>query len=161
VSKTYSVFIVPESSEETAVSENVYEGLTEETINRIKAHFKNESWFERAKAHVLRNKTTYIVGAVCLAIGVATGYWIKSRPLINVVNTVAPVFINNNENIVNFGGYATKIVKNHLTGDTYLTVKAAAEAAGVEMVRMSRHLNGHIPHINGVVYSIIGQGTTA
>ena len=53
-----------------------------------------------------------------------------------------------------------KFIQKEQTGDVWTTVKDAAEAAGVSVPMMSKHLNGRMPTIHGEVYSIIGLGTT-
>lgn len=115
----------------------------------------------QVKQHVSDHKEAYITGVVCVAI-TAT---VMSRT--QIINTVAPVFNNNNSPVAianatanAYGGYATKIVRCLDTNETYDTVKEAAEAAGVIPSTMSRHLNGHRDHIGNKQYAIIGQGTT-
>jgi hypothetical protein len=122
--------------------------------------------YQKAKAHVQRNQNTYLVGAAGIA-GIAGVLVFKSRPVITIENVASPVFNNlpifNNENIgnsVNFGGYAHKIVKCLETGEIWETVTAAAKAAGVATSKMSQHINGHMEHVDGLHYEILGVGTT-
>lgn len=90
--------------------------------------------------------------------GIALGVALK-RQIPSISNVVAPIFNNNNSSNVDLGGYTHKIVKCFETGDIWETVKDAAESNDVDIVRMSRCINGHIPHINGFHYSVIGLGT--
>ncbi|MET0786259.1 MAG: hypothetical protein ABWY25_06095 [Paenisporosarcina sp.] len=115
----------------------------EQTIEDVKEHFK-------------KHKINYAIGISCLGLGIFVGVKINSSST-KIVNNIMPVF-NNTANI-NFGGYSHKIVQCLNTDEIWLTVKSAAQAAGVETSRMSRHLNGHIPHINGKQYAIVGVGT--
>lgn len=110
------------------------------------------------KLHLRENKEAYIAGRVCLVIGIVGTLVFKSRPT-HIINTVAPVISPVFNNSVNFGGHAHKFVKCLETNELWETVTESAKVAGVELSRMSRHLNGHIPNINGLHYEIVGLGT--
>lgn len=112
------------------------------------------------KNHFYENRNVYYGVVAGIVIGGVTVFIFKSRPQINIINTVAPVFNNDNSSTVNLGGYLTKIVKDNETGHITETVTDMAKYAGVSFAKMSRHLNGHTPDINGKVYSIIGLGTS-
>jgi hypothetical protein len=119
---------------------------------------------EKIKIHFKENKTVYLTSASCLAIGVTIGVLLKNRPQITIAPVIAPVItaspvFNNNPNNVNFGGYAHKLVKCLETGEIWETVTETAKTAGVTASAMSRHLNGHKPHIDDFHYEIIGLGT--
>lgn len=125
---------------------------------------------ERIKKHLNENKIAYITGGSCLVIGVLVGVGFKSRPVpTQIINTVAPVIdvspsiapLINTSSAVNFGGHAHKFVKCAETNEIWETVTETAEAAGVSLSRMSRHLNNHLGPINDKHYSIIGVGTSA
>lgn len=98
----------------------------------------------------------YFVGSTVRQL--VTGF----APPAQIVNTVAPVFNNDNSSVVNFGGYARKIVKCLENDDLMESVKAAAASAGVNPSIMSKHLNGRPGYedIYGKHYEIIGLGTT-
>lgn len=119
--------------------------------------------FEKTKAHIQKHKVVYgtISGVVTgIGLGILVGKSLRSA--ISVVNSVAPVIspVFNNDNSTTFGGYLHKIVKCLETGDIYETVKDSADKAGVAVSKMSRHLNGHMDHVNGQHYEIIGLGVT-
>jgi hypothetical protein len=76
-----------------------------------------------------------------------------------VIISIAPVFNNSNQQ-VNFGGHTTKLVKCLETGQVWEKVTEAANAAGVGISAMSKHLNGSHDHVNGLHYKIVGVGTT-
>jgi hypothetical protein len=112
---------------------------------------------EQIKTHFQENKKVYVAGGVCLVVGiVATLLVSRQAPTTQIINTISPVFNNNNANVVTLGGYAHKIVKCNETGEIWETVTSAAKAVGVDVGKMSKHLNGHKPHVNGSTYSIIG-----
>lgn len=120
---------------------------------------------ERIVQHLKEHKTTYIFGAVGVVAGVAVGVSLRSpkTPEINVpiVNNNTPSMSNTVNNVVNnMGGYSTKLVECLETGQVWKSVKDAAEAVGVSASTMSKHLNGRTDHIDGLVYSIIGFGST-
>lgn len=114
---------------------------------------------EKIKNHIKEHKTIYISGASCFLVGVILGLKFRNQPT-QILNTVAPIIHNNNSSNVNLGGYAHKIVQCDQTREIWETVKDAAQALNIDLPRLSRHLNGHIPHINGKTYSIIGVGTS-
>lgn len=117
---------------------------------------------EKAKTHLKENRTTYLVGAGCLA----AGYFLRKSTVITVVNEgVAPVVpavinhINNNpifNNTVNNGGHMRKIVRCLETDEMWSSVSKAAEASGHSISMMSKHINGHTDHLNGLHYVIEG-----
>jgi hypothetical protein len=106
---------------------------------------------EGIKAHFRRNKKLYLG----IGIGVAITLAIRKPVVINI----APVFNNSNQQ-VNFAGHTTKLVKCLETGQVWEKVTESAKSAGVPLARMSRHLHGHNPHLNGLHYKIVGVGTT-
>lgn len=119
-----------------------------------------ESRFERIKRHIKENKTTYLVGGVCLG----AGYFLRQpkviAPVFNNTPVIAPVMNNiGNQQINSFGGPMTKMVKCLETGEIWETVTDAAEDAGTSIAYMSRHLNGHKDHLYNKHYKIIGLGT--
>lgn len=121
--------------------------------------------FYNVKTHIEENKTVYIAAASSIATGALVAMIVRTKPVTVVTNiapVISPIFNNDNSsNVVNFAGHAHKIVRGNANGQIWGTVTEAAEAAGVELSRMSRHLNGHIPHIDGETYSIIGMGTAS
>jgi hypothetical protein len=116
---------------------------TKEKLTRVKQHFQD-------------NKTTYLVGAGCLAVG----YLIRKPGVVAPVfnNVVAPVIENAPvfNNTVNNGGYMRKIVRCVETDQMWPSMKAAAEAVGTTVVSMSKHCNGHTDHLDGLHYVIEG-----
>ena len=131
---------------------NVPEGVKERT-NRVKQHLQE-------------NKTTYLVGAGCLA----AGYFLRKPQVITVIsegaapvfnNTplIAPVMNNIVHNTVNNGGYSRKIIRCVETDELWPSMSKAAEAAGHTLQAMSRHIHGYNDHLDGLHYVI--EGVTA
>ena len=118
--------------------------------------------FDRAKAHVSRNRTAYIIGTTMVLTGGAT-YFVTRQMMIKQIS-IAPVFNNmptfNNDNTVNLGGHMTKIVKRDSDGAMWQKMTEAANDAGVSPSYMSRHLHGKNPDVGGQTYTIVGLGTT-
>jgi hypothetical protein len=106
---------------------------------------------EKIKGHFRKNKKLYI--------GIGIGVVITLAIRKPVVISIAPVFNNSNQQI-NFAGHMTKLVKCLETDDVWEKVTEAANAAGVGITAMSKHLNGHQDHVNGLHYKIVGVGTT-
>ncbi len=122
---------------------------------------KRRRIIDRIKLHVETNKELYIVGASCLYAGYTFGNHrsthIVNSPIISPV--ISPVFNNDNSSIVNFGGHMTKIVKCLETGEVWEKVTEAADAVNAPVSVMSKHLNGHKDHLDGLHYQIIGVST--
>lgn len=121
------------------------------------------SKIEKIKNHLKEHKREYLIGGSCLVGGVLIGAMVK-RPIyiqanpniaVNPAITVNPVVNVNNT----MGGYQQKLVKCLETGQIFESVKAAAEQAGVSRTKMSKHLNGHTPSVEGIHYEIAGLGT--
>lgn len=75
---------------------------------------------------------------------------INNAPIFN--NTVAPVM----NNIINNGGHMRKIIRCIETDELWPSMTAAAEAAGVTLEKMSKHLHGYKDHVNELHYVIEG-----
>jgi hypothetical protein len=116
--------------------------------------------YQQVRAHVQRNKPTYIAGISGVAVGAVGVVLLNRSGGVSIVNTIAPVFNNDNSSTVNFGGYMHKLVKCVETGEIWETVREAASAKGVYAPVMSKHLNGHTDHIKGLHFEIIGVGTS-
>lgn len=127
-------------------------------MNKFRTYVNQKS--NNVQYHLQEYKIVYISGTICLVSGIFIGVILKKQPVLptQIFNTVAPIF--NNSSNVNFGGYSHKLVKNNETGQIWETIKDAATFAAVTPSKMSRHLNGHMGHINNETYSIIGVGTS-
>jgi hypothetical protein len=120
------------------------------------------------KEHVAKHKKVYRIGSYVVVAGVSILVYKKfylPRPaavqiINNVVPNIAPVFNNDNSSLVNLGGHTTKMVKRLSDDKIFEQVTDAAREAGCSVPKMSRHLNGHNPHVYEEVYKIIGVGTT-
>jgi len=115
----------------------------------------------KVRTHFSDNRTTYLVGAGCLA----AGYILRRPQVITVINeaaapvfnnTVAPVIAPVMNNVVNNGGYSRKIIRCLETDQMWPSMKAAAEATGNTLHAMSRHCNGHLNDLGGLHYAIDG-----
>lgn len=115
-----------------------------------------ESRFKRIKRHIKENKTTYLVGGVCLG----AGYFLRKPQVVTVINEVAPAItpVFNNmpvfNNTINNGGHARKIVRCIETDELWPSMTKAAEEAGVSLTKMSQHLHGRKDHVNEMHYVI-------
>lgn len=110
---------------------------------------------EKVKTHFRENKKFYMG----FGLGALVILALHQRP-VQIINTVAPIFHNNNSSSVLMGGYLSKIVRCNDTKQIWESVLATAEAAGVSATTMSKHLNGYPGYedIKGLTYSIIGVG---
>ena len=110
---------------------------------------------ERIKTHFRENQKFY----KGVGLGALLVLAFHHRP-VQIINTVAPVFHNNNSSKVLMGGTLSKVIRNNTTGEIWKSITATAEAAGVPLSVMSKHLNGYPGYedIKGLTYSIIGVG---
>jgi len=117
---------------------------------------KNGAKYQAIKNHFETNKKIY----AGFGVGVLVTLAIR-RPQVHIINTVSPIFNNNNSSNVIMGGYLHKIVQCVETGEIFWKgVGEAAEKAGATLHAMSRHLNGHDGYetVKGLTYKIIGVG---
>lgn len=109
------------------------------------------------KQHVVDNKTSYLVGAGCLA----TGYLLRSVVTPDVVQTfnnstdnIATV-VNRSKNVaivikyLNQRNYNAKPVRCLETLQEFPSQEEAAEAFNMAASIISQHLNGKFPHAKG------------
>lgn len=125
--------------------------------------FRENAKYQQVKQHLEANKTTYLIGAGGLVVGVGIGLLLKQRPtqIINMVApeikpiinpVIAPVF----DNTINNGGYTRKIIRCLETGEMWPSMKDAASSTGSTLQRMSNHIHGRNPHLHGLHYVIEG-----
>lgn len=113
---------------------------------------------DSVKAHLKRNKRTYVIaGAVVgvAAVGVG-GYILGARTVPNHVDTlVAPRQMMNwkpvqtVEVVVEALGDPGNIIQDVTTGTIYASQRQAAKALGVYPTRITEHLAGKIPNVQG------------
>ena len=131
----------------------------------------------KIKEHFRRNADRYIVGvSTGVVIAGITYIIMRSCTPLHSNGALSPLHSNGqgqsfnisagndvsnvgNVTHVNFGGHTHKLVRDNSTGKVWETVGEAATDIDVNRVTLSRHLNGHIPHIKGKTYSIAGIGT--
>ena len=112
------------------------------------------SRIKQVKEHLNNNKKTYIVGIASAATVAVVMALMNKKQATTIINTIAPVF--NNTQASDLGGYLRKIVYCEELDQYFSSVTEAAKAAGVSLVDMSRHVNGHRPDVRGNHYRIIG-----
>lgn len=109
---------------------------------------------ERVKAHWNEHKHKYGYG-LCGAAIVVLGVLVLRKSPTTIINTVAPVFNNNNSSKASLGGHLRKIVYCAELDKWFGSVLEAAAFAGVSQPAMSKHLNGHTDHVKGLIYEIV------
>jgi hypothetical protein len=115
---------------------------------------------DKVKTHVKTYKTTYIVGATCLTIGVLSG--------IALIRTVDISVVGNNNQVVGKAKNVTQVVVEmverstpskpvHLVGTNlyFNSLNEAARETGHSLSKLSRHINGHLPDIDGDVFKLL------
>ena len=127
---------------------------------------KTKAVFNKAMAHIEKNKVAYLSGAVCLTVGVVCGAaLVRTRPSIIATisevkeNSVVVVGTHNTvtPTIVNFIERSTSSKPVHLVGTNLYcnSLNEAARETGHSIAKLSRHINGKIPDVNGDVFELL------
>ncbi|QGJ89665.1 membrane protein [Gordonia Phage Odesza] len=119
---------------------------------------------DKVKSHIQENKKVYIVGGVCLVVGLAGGALIvkahqpppiKVQPKINQVLSWKPEA--KLEVYIEALGDPGNIIQDTTTGTIYASQRQAADALGVDPSSVSRHLAGKFPDVKGHILSNLGK----
>ena len=118
------------------------------------------SKFDKVKTHVQTHKTVYIVGAVCLTVGVLGGVALVRTGDISVIgdnNQVVGKAKTVNQVVVELIERSTPSKPVHLVGTNlyFNSLSEAARETGHSLSRLSRHVNGHLPDLNGDVFKLL------
>jgi len=118
--------------------------------------------FKKTRTHFRENKKVYAVGAGCLAGGVVGTLIFKSdSPLVSVKEITlfgmkwhSPTSV---QIVLPALGDPGNVVQCLETLDTYPSQGEAARKLGASAARVSDHLTGKIPHVNGYHLQILGK----
>ncbi|ADD80956.1 gp065 [Rhodococcus phage ReqiPepy6] len=118
---------------------------------------------DQVKTHLRENKKVYIVGGACLAVGVLAGTTLLTKESPEIV--VNPKI----QQIMSWKPTATlkvhiealgdpgNIIQDVTTGTVYASQGQAARALGVNPARISEHLSGKIPNVQGHSFKFLGK----
>lgn len=116
---------------------------------------------ERIVNHLKEHKTTYIcaaAGAVAgAAVGVAVGVSLKSPEAVVETKGIfykSPVNITQ---IVERRGHPGYVVMCNETGEQFASIRRAADLLGLTRRDISKHLNGLVPDVKGLTFTLIGE----
>jgi hypothetical protein len=116
-----------------------------------------DSKFQQVKKHFCENKKTYLAGAGGLAMGAlfaknaaAIQQTIDSWKLIHIQYKSPNM-------VINALGDPGNIIQCVETGTVYASQNQAARELGVAAARISEHLHGKLPHVNGQHFEIIAK----
>lgn len=108
---------------------------------------------ERIKQHLQENKKVYLVGAGCLG----AGYFLRPQ-VVNIVDVCNLKYKSPTNNIIiNALGDPGNVVQCVETGTVYASQNQAARELGVAAARISEHLHGKIPHVQGHTFVLIAK----
>ena len=118
------------------------------------------SEFETVKTHVQSHISFYFVGAVCLTVGVLGGVALVRTGDISVIgdnNQVVGKAKTVNQVVVELIERSTPSKPVHLVGTNlyFNSLSEAARETGHSLSRLSRHVNGHLPDLNGDVFKLL------
>lgn len=120
------------------------------------------SKFESIKNHIRENKKVYVVGASCLAVGAGVGAVLVNTGSISIAvsgdkNQIVGKARTVNQVMVELVERSTPSKPVHLEGTNlyFSSLNEAARETGHSISKLSRHINGHIPDINGDVFTLL------
>ena len=127
------------------------------------AEQKNDTRLDKVKAHIQKNKKVYIVGGVCLVVGLAGGVvLVKNKDVINISidgdgNEVVAKAKTVNQVTIELVERSTPSKPVHLVGTNlyFNSLNEAARETGHPLSMISRHINGHIPDVKGDVFELL------
>lgn len=112
--------------------------------------------FEKVKTHFKEHKEAYIVGG--LGVIACVGVWYFSRNS-TVTEVNAQIGLKNDitKVIIELPERSTASKPVHLVGtDLYFaSLSEASRKTGHSLPMMSKHVNGHIPDLNGDVFELL------
>ena len=115
---------------------------------------------EKIKKHFQDNKGTYIACGVTAVVAVAgTLFFVKNKTMPpQIISTIAPVFNNEvNPVIINLVERSTPSKPVHLVGTNlyFSSLGEAARETGHSLQKLSKHINGHLPDLDGDVFELL------
>ncbi|WNM72524.1 hypothetical protein SEA_ARTORIAS_55 [Gordonia phage Artorias] len=118
---------------------------------------------DKVKVHIQENKKVYIVGGVCLVVGLAGGtFLVKNKDVINVSvegigNNVVGKAKTVNQVTIELVERSTPSKPVHLVGTNlyFNSLNEAARETGHSLAKISRNVNGHIPDVDGDVFKLL------
>ena len=119
--------------------------------------------FDKIKTHIQENKKVYIVGGVCLVVGIAGGVVLaNNKDVINISidgdgNEVIAKAKTVNKVTIELVERSTPSKPVHLVGTNlyFNSLSEAARETGHSLQKISRNINGHIPDIDGDVFKLL------
>uniref|UniRef100_A0AAU8GQB7 Helix-turn-helix DNA binding domain n=1 Tax=Gordonia phage Petito TaxID=3158876 RepID=A0AAU8GQB7_9CAUD len=118
---------------------------------------------DKVKKHLQDNKKVYIVGGVCLVVGLAGGtFLVRNKDVINISvdgigNEVVGKAKTVNQVTIELVEKSTPSKPVHLVGTNlyFNSLNEAARKTGHSLSRISQNVNGHISDINGDVFELL------
>ena len=116
--------------------------------------------FEKIKTHVKEHKEAYIVGGISIV--ACVGVWIVARKTVEaprVSNQATQIGVVNRSTqvVIEMVERSTPSKPVHLVGtDLYFpSLSEASRKTGHSLPMLSKHINGHIPDLNGDVFELL------
>lgn len=118
---------------------------------------------ETAKLHLKRNKTTYISATAGVLAGAAGMYYYrgatvaKASQQINGLVNYKPTQNMLQITVVARRGHPGNIVRVNETGQTFASVRQAAEALGLHRRDIFNQIHGERPDVKGFTFTNLGE----
>ncbi len=108
----------------------------------------------KIKTHISDWRYIYIAGVTSFIVGGVVVYVLKSN---SSFQTIAPVFNNTNKMVINLIERSTPSKPVHLIGTNlvFSSLSEAARETGHSLAKLSRHINGLLPDLNGDVFELL------
>lgn len=118
---------------------------------------------DKAKVHIQENKKAYVVGGVCLVVGLAGGtFLVKNKDVINVSvegigNNVVGKAKTVNQVTIELVKKSTPSKPVHLVGTNlyFNSISEAARETGLDRMAISKNIAGTIPDVKGEVFKLL------
>lgn len=115
---------------------------------------------DQVKTHLRENKKVYIVGGACLAVGVLAGVaFVRTGDIVvsGSNNQIVGKAKTVNQVMIQMVERSTPSKPVHLVGTNlyFNSLNEAARETGHSLSKLSRHVNGHIPDLNGDVFELL------
>ncbi len=116
---------------------------------------------EKIRDHVSENKDRYIVGVCCTVVGGSVMFVVgRSDTGAEIAQKIIQIGFKNestNNVVINLVERSTPSKPVHLVGTNlyFNSLSEAARKTGHHLSQLSKHINGHLPDLNGDVFEVL------
>lgn len=121
------------------------------------------SRIQDTKQHIHENYKVYIAAGVGLVVGAAAVYLAGDNQSVTVDSWKIELFkwksptTNNVETVMVRRGHPGNTIRCNETGELFASQNRAAAVMGISAPRLSEHLSGKNPHVDGYTFTNLGE----